>query len=157
MAAKRTKGFWVIVIMGKLLLLVLIIGQMMAFIDYDFTVSIGLQESKDIIGEMGVAVNKGFGAGDTIIYTPTLVIGLIGLWFRRMWGVFAMAGALAITAYWPMVSIFILIYAKDVPEFNFTNYTAYTAYSILLSAITIYGIWGMWYLYKNRKILAYEE
>ena len=50
MAAKRTKGFWVIVIMGKLLLLVLIIGQMMAFIDYDFTVSIGLQESKDIIG-----------------------------------------------------------------------------------------------------------
>ncbi|KDR95235.1 hypothetical protein SAMN02745945_00394 [Peptoclostridium litorale DSM 5388] len=154
MAAKRTKGFWIIMIMGKLLLLILIVGQMMAFINYDFTVSLGLQESKDIIGEMGVAVNKGFGVGDTIIYTPILAIGLIGLWLRKMWGVIAMTGALAITAYWPMVSIFILIYAKNVPGFNFTNYASY---SILLSAITIYGIWGMWYLYKNRKILAYEE
>lgn len=154
MAAKRTKGFWIIMIMGKLLLLILIVGQMMAFINYDFTVSIGLQESKDIIGEMGVAVNKGFGVGDTLIYTPILAIGLIGLWLRKMWGVFAMVGALAITAYWPMVSIFILIYAKDVPGFNFTNYVSY---SILLSAITMYGIWGMWYLYKNRKILVYEE
>ena len=154
MAAKRTKGFWIIMIMGKLLLLILIVGQMMAFINYDFTVSIGLQESTDIIGEMGVAVNKGFGVGDTLIYTPILAIGLIGLWLRKMWGVFAMVGALAITAYWPMVSIFILIYAKDVPGFNFTNYVSY---SILLSAITMYGIWGMWYLYKNRKILVYEE
>ena len=76
---KRTTGFWVIMAVGILLLAVLLLGQMMSFIDYDFTVSIGLQESRDLIGEMGVAVNKGFGVGDTIIYMPLLVFGLIGI------------------------------------------------------------------------------
>jgi len=150
---KRTVGFWVVMIVGILLLLMLILGQMMAFINYDFAVSIGLQESKDIIGEMGIAVNKGFGVGDTIIYIPLLVFGLIGLWFRKMWGVFAMVSALAITAYWPMVSIFLLLYSRGTPGFNFTDFASYT---IVLILITLYGLWGLWYLYKNRKILVNE-
>lgn len=154
MSNKRTIGFWVLIIVGILLLLMLILGQMMAFINYDFAVSIGLQESKDIIGEMGVAVNKGFGVGDTIIYIPLLVFGLIGLCFRKIWGVFAMASALAITAYWPMVSLFSLVYARGTPGFNFTNFVSYT---IMLTSITLYGLWGLWYLYKNRKILANEQ
>ncbi len=69
-----------------LILVILLIGQMMLFINYEFTVSIGLQESVDVIGEMGVAVNKGFGVGDTIIYMPLLIIGLVGLWYRKKWG-----------------------------------------------------------------------
>jgi hypothetical protein len=141
-------------IVGILLLLMLIFGQMMAFINYDFAVAIGLQEAKDIIGEIGVAVNKGFGVGDTIIYLPLLVVGLMGLYFRKMWGVFTMTGALAITAYWPMVSIFLLLYARGTPGFNFTNFTSYT---IMLTSITLYGLWGLWYLYKNRKILANKQ
>lgn len=153
MSNKRTVGFWVVMIVGILLLLMLILGQMMAFINYDFAVSIGLQESKDIIGEMGIAVNKGFGVGDIIIYTPLMVFGLIGLWFRKTWGVFAMVSALAITAYWPMVSIFLLLYARGTPGFNFTNFASYT---IMLTLITLYGLWGLWYLYKNRKILVNE-
>ena len=153
MGKRRTVGFWIVIIVGILLLLMLILGQMMAFINYDFAVSIGLQESKDIIGEMGVAVNKGFGVGDTIIYTPLLVFGLIGLWFRKRWGVFVMASALAITAYWPMVSIFFLLYARGIPGFNFTNFVFY---AIMLTLITLYGLWGLWYLYKNRKILVNE-
>jgi len=153
MSNKRTVGFWVVMIVGILLLLMLILGQMMSFINYDFTVSIGLQESKDIIGEMGVAVNKGFGVGDTIIYIPLMLFGLMGLWFRKMWGLFAMASALAITAYWPMVSIFLLLYARGTPGFNFTDFASYT---IVLIPVTLYGLWGLWYLYKNRKILANE-
>jgi len=153
MSNKRTVGFWVVMIVGILLLLMLIFGQMMAFINYDFAVSIGLQESKDIIGEMGVAVNKGFGVGDTIIYIPLLVFGLTGLWFRKTWGVFVMVSALAITAYWPMVSIFLLLYARGTSGFNFTDFTLYT---IMLIPITLYGLWGLWYLYKNRKILVNE-
>jgi len=153
MSNKRTIGFWVVMIVGILLLLMLILGQMVSFINYDFTVSIGLQESKDIIGEMGVAVNKGFGVGDTIIYIPLMLFGLMGLWFRKMWGLFAMASALAITAYWPMVSIFLLLYARGTPGFNFTDFSSYT---IVLIPVTLYGLWGLWYLYKNRKILANE-
>ncbi|MBA7491718.1 hypothetical protein ES702_02266 [subsurface metagenome] len=151
MTNKRTIGFWVLMIFGIFLFVILLVGQTMSFINYDFTVSIGLQESKDMVGEMGVAINKGFGVGDTIIYLPLLVIGLVGLWFRKMWGVFAMASVLGITAYWPMVCIFLVLFAKGSPGFNFTNFTSYT---ILLTAFTLYGLWGLWYLYKNRKILA---
>ena len=148
---KRTAGFWVIMIVGMLLLAVLVFGQAMSFINYDFAVSMGLQESREVIGGMGVAVNKGFGVGDTIIYLPLLLLGLIGLWSRTMWGVFAMAGALAITAYWPMVALFLLLFARGTPDFHFTSYTSYT---LILTLFTLYGLWGLLYLYKNRKQLA---
>ena len=75
MSNKRTTGFWVIMIIGLILLIILFLGQTMAFIDYDFTVSLKLQESEEIISELGVALNKGFGVGDTLIYIPLLVIG----------------------------------------------------------------------------------
>ena len=153
MTNRRPIGFWVLMILGILSSVMFLVGQTMSFINYDFTVSIGLQESKDIVGEMGVAINKGFGVGDTIIYLPLLVIGIVGLWLRKMWGLFAMAGALGVTAYWPMVCIFYLLFAKDSPGFSFTNFTSYT---ILLTAFTVYGLWGLWYIYKNREILAKE-
>lgn len=153
MNKKNTIGFWVLITLGMLILIMLLIGQMMSFISYEFTVSIGLQEPVDVVGEMGVALNKGFGVGDTIIYMPLLTMGLVGLWQKKAWGVFAMVAALGITAYWPMVILFLLLFAKGIPGFNFANYTSYT---IILISFTIYGIWGLWYLYKKRKILIQE-
>jgi hypothetical protein len=150
---KRAIGFWILMIFGIFMLIMLLIGQMMSFINYEFTVSIGLQESVDVISEMGVAINKGFGVGDTIIYIPLLIIGLIGIWFGKNWGILAMAGALGITAYWPMVSIFFLLFARDLPGFNFTDYTSYT---ILLTAFILYGLWGLGYLYTYQKLLTKE-
>jgi len=148
---KRTVGFWVVMAMGIPLLVLLLVGQTMSFINYQFTVSIGLQEAREVIGDMGVAMNKGFGLGDTIIYLPLLATGLIGLWLRKAWGVFSMAAAMAITAYWPMVCIFILIFAQGTPGFYFNRYPSYT---ILLTLLTLYGLWGLGYLYKNRQKLA---
>ena len=154
MSIKREIGFWILMIPGFLILLMLILGQMIAFINYEFTVSVGLQESVDIIGEYGVASNKAFGVGDTIIYLPLLIFGLLGLWKNKTWGVFTMIGALAITAYWPMVNLFFVYFATGLPGFNFIDYITYT---IVLSLITIYGIWGMWYIYCNRKTLSIEK
>jgi hypothetical protein len=151
MDTKRTPGFWIIIIVSLLILLMLVFGQVMAFIDYEFAESLGLQEPEDDITAMGVAANKGFGVGDTLIYLPMLVIGLIGLWTRKRWGVFAMVGAMAITAYWPMVNLFLLIFARDVPGFSFDDYATYT---ILLTGITLFGLWGIWYLYSRREVLA---
>jgi len=154
MSGKRTTGFWILMIPGLLILLMLIFGQMISFIDYGFTVSLGLQESVNVIGEFGVASNKAFGVGDTLIYLPLLIFGLVGLWQKKIWGIFTIFGALAITAYWPIVNLFILYFAKDLPGFNFTDFTTYT---IVLSIITIYGLWGMWYIYWNRKTLSIEN
>ena len=151
MQNKRLSGFWFLVIIGIFLLAMLIIGQTMSFINYEFTVSTGLQEPVNIVGEMGVAMNKGFGAGDTIIYIPLLIIGLTGTWLKKPWGIFTMSAAMAITAYWPLVSLFILIFAEGTPGFNFTNYTPYT---IILLSVEAYGLWGMWFIYKNRKLLS---
>ena len=62
-----------------------------------------------------------------------------------------MVGSLAITAYWPMVTLFFLFYAQDVSGFHFSDVGLY---SMFLVPITIYGIWGLWYLYRNRNKLT---
>ena len=140
----RSLGFWALFSFGLLILMMLLVGQMMSFINYEFTVAFGLQESVDVVGDMGVAFNKAFGVGDTLVYMPLLLFGLIGLWFRKKWGVYTMIGALAITAYWPIVNIFFLCFASGLPGFYFTDYLSYT---IVLSIIAIYGLSGLWYLY----------
>jgi hypothetical protein len=127
------------------------LGQTMAIIHYDFTVSIGLQEPVTDITQVGVALNKGFGLGDTVFYIPLLIFGIIGLLKKAIWGLFAMLGAMAITVYWPIVALSTLFYAKDAPGFHFTDYISY---AIILSLITLYGLWGIWYLYFNRNKLV---
>ena len=150
---KRTKGFWFLIISGILLIVILLLGQTMSFINYEFTVSLGLQESVDEIGELGVEVNKAFGVGDTIIYVPILFVGLIGLWKREEYGIFMMGGAFAITAYWPIVCLFIILFGNKLPDFNYVDLTSII---IVLISFTIYGIWGLWYIYKNQKLLLKE-
>ena len=149
MTNKRTNGFWILMIPGILILVMLIFGQMMSFINYEFTVSIGLQESVEVFSEFGVAMNKAFGVSDTIIYLPLLVSGLLGLWQKKSWGVSALMGALAITAYWPLVYLFFVIFAAGLPGFNFTDYTSFI---IVLIVISTYGLWGFLYLNKNREL-----
>ncbi|HSG29136.1 MAG TPA: hypothetical protein VLA34_11700 [Candidatus Krumholzibacterium sp.] len=150
MEIERGKGFWTLITGGALLLVMLVAGQMMAFIDYGFTVSLGLQESREVVGEAGVAINKGFGVGDTIIYTPLMIIGIWGLLARKRFGSFAMLGAMAITAYWPMVCLFILLYSRGVSGFHFTRFGEY---AIILTAISVFGLWGQWYLHKRIRSL----
>ena len=148
---KRTTGFWFLIGLGVLLNIVYILGQTMAVINYDFAVSIDLQEPVNEITEIGVALNKGFGFGDTIFYIPLFVIGIIGLLKRTTLGLFTMLGAMAITVYWPIVGLSTVIFAKGAPGWYFTDYTSYT---ILLSLIAFYGIWGFWFLYRNRSKLV---
>lgn len=150
MKNKRTKGFWFVIISGILLLLLLLLGQTMSFINYEFTVSLGLQEPVDEISKLGVAVNKAFGVGDTIIYVPILIAGLIGLWRKAEWSVFLMGGAFAITAYWPIVCLFVILFGNKLSDFNYVDLTSII---IVLISFTVYGIWGMWYVYKNQKLL----
>ena len=149
----RTTGFWVIMVMGIISLAMLLIGQLPSFINYDFSVSIGMQEPANVIGAMGVAVNKGIALSDTLIILPLLLIGLAGLWKRKPWGLFAMAGIMTYMAYWPMVCLFWFVFAKGLPDFHFTNFISYI---IICSFFTLYALWALWYLYKKRKILVKE-
>lgn len=151
MNTNRPTGFWVIMIISAIWLVMIFLGQVMAYINYDFTVSLGLQESRYAVTDIGVAVNKGFGVGDTIVYIPLIIIGLIGMWFKRTWGLFAMVGAFAVTMYFPAVCLSMLFFARGEPGFHFSNFTSYT---IFLTIVALYGLWGLWYLYFRRDILV---
>ena len=147
----RTTGFLFLIGFGVLLNIVYVFGLTMAVFNYDFAVSIGLQEPVNEITEIGVAQNKGFGFGDTVFYIPLFVAGIIGLLKRTTLGLFTMLGAMAVTVYWPIVGLSTVIFAIGAPGWHFTDYTSY---SIILSIIALYGIWGFLFLYKNRKNLV---
>lgn len=151
MQQRRPLGVWVLLVFGTFLVVMMLLGQTMSFIDYDFTVGLGLQEHRDAVTDIGVAMNKGFGLGDTIIYIPLLLAGLSGLAMRRTWGVFCMMAAMGVTAYWPLVCLSFLYFAKGAEGFRFTAYGAYT--TLLLTIVTI-GIAGMCYLYTQRARLV---
>jgi len=141
-------------IISVMWLVMIFLGQVMSYIDYDFTVSLGLQESKNAVTDIGVALNKGFGVGDTIVYIPLIIIGLVGMWLRKTWGLFAMAGAFAITMYFPVACLSMLLFARGTPGFNFTNFVPYT---IFLTIVALYGLWGLWYLYSRRDVLVHNS
>ena len=147
MEIKRGLGFWTLIIFAVLLNLMMLIGQTGSLFDYDFTVSIGLQESVEEVTGVGVAWAKGFAFWDTIFYIPLFIVGIIGLFKRKQWGIYSMFSALAITVYWPIVSLYAIFIGKN--AFVLTP-DKYVTYSIILPLIAIYGLWGMWYLYKNQ-------
>lgn len=150
---KRLPGFWALFVLALPILLMLIFGQTMAVIYYELAVTLGLQEPVDVVGKTLVAVNRGFGLGDTLIYLPLMLFALIGLWFRKKWGIIVMAAAFGITAYWPLVCLFILYYAKGTPG---NSVTAYSLYTLILTAISAYGLWRLWYIHKYRNNLWAE-
>ena len=148
----RSFGFWLLISVAVLLVIIFLLGQTMAVINYDFAVSIGLQEPVGEITEIGVALNKGFGLGDTVFYIPLFIIGIVGLLKRSILGLYSMVGAMAITVYWPIVALSTVYYAKEAPGWFFSDYSQYTIFLVL---ITTYGFWGLSYLYKNQKMLTH--
>ena len=148
---QRPAGFWVLQGVGLLLCVILLAGQTLSLVDYDLTVALGLQEPAGQITDVGVAVNLGFAAADTIVYLPLLAAGLAGLWLGRPWGTVALAAALGITAYWPVAVLFMLFFAEDAPGFTFPYLAAYAAG---LVPVAVFGLWGLWYLVRHRERLA---
>jgi hypothetical protein len=66
MDSKIRVRFWILIVVSSLLSLLYLLGQTMAFINYDFTVTVELQEPVEEITEIGVALNKGFGFHSTV-------------------------------------------------------------------------------------------
>ena len=145
---EKSLGFRTLIFIGIFLNIMLVAGQTFSLIDYDLTVSLGLQESAAEITDAGIAFAKGFAFGDTVLYIPLFVLGIVGLLKQRPWGFFSMFGALAVTAYWPAVNLFAVYAGRDTMHLAADKYISY---SILLPLIALYGLWGMWFLYVNRK------
>lgn len=145
----KDKSFWMLISIASVLVLMFLVGQTLGVFNYDLAVTIGMQESENEIGKVGIAFAKGFGLADTVIYIPLFLFGIFGLLKNKRWGKYAMFGALAISVYWPIVHL----YAIFIDKISITLLPEkYLYYPIILSFIIIYGLWGMRYLYKKRSV-----
>jgi len=133
--------FWIMQGPGWLLLIYLVVAQGVSALDYRLGVAMGTQESADVITEVGVAFWYGFAFGDLVVYIPLLAIGLIGQWFGRAWTDVALAAALGITVYWPVVCLAAVVAAREAQGWLLSNETDYW---LVLPVITIWGAWGLW-------------
>ncbi|WP_297707538.1 hypothetical protein [uncultured Eudoraea sp.] len=143
---KKGVSFWVLILAAIVLIIFLTTGQTLSLIDYDLAIDLGLQESEKEIGKVGIAFAKGFAFGDTIIYIPMLIIGILGLIKGKKWGALFMFGGLAISVYWPVVHLYAIYIETDAIVLNPDKYISFP---IVLTLITVYGLWGISYLYKN--------
>lgn len=143
---KKGVSFWVLILAAIVLILFLTAGQTFSLLDYDLAIDLGLQESEKEIGKVGIAFAKGFAFGDTIIYIPMLIIGILGLIKGKKWGALFMFGGLAISVYWPVVHLYAIYIETDAIVLNPDKYISFP---IVLTLITVYGLWGIVYLYKN--------
>ena len=121
-------------------------GQTLSLFNWDLTVDLGLQESEEEVGKVGIAFLKGYAFGDTVFYIPLLLVGVIGLIKNTRWGHYSMFGALAISVYWPATVLYAIFIERTAITLQPDKYVSF---SILLPLIMIYGLWGMWYLYWN--------
>ena len=140
---RRGLGFWALQIPGWLLLVYLIYAQGIPAFGYQLGVTMGTQEPAEVITEVGAAFWYGFAVGDLLTYIPILCVGLIGHLRRAHWGRIALAAALGITVYWPVVSLAAVVGARDAAGWNLSNEMPYWVVCLLIAA---WGAWGLWFM-----------
>ncbi len=146
MENRRGIGFWILIGTSALITLFLIAGQTFALVDYDQAVKIGLQESAEEVGSVGIVFAKGFAFGDTFVYIPLLLGSIIGLLKGKTWSEYTMFGSCAISIYWPIVHLYAIYVGSNIMTLNSEKYVIFP---IVLSLIVLYGLWGMWFLHRR--------
>ena len=117
----RGRTWWALQATGWLFLAYLIYAQLIPVFDYQLGVEMGTQEFAEQVTEVGAAYWKAFAFGDLVTYAPLLLAGLIGHLLRRRWGRIALAAALGITVYWPIVSLAAVHSARRVEGWMLSN------------------------------------
>lgn len=79
MNRKNDIGFWLLILVGMLLAIMLLVGQTLALFNYELAIELGLQETEAEVGKVGIGFAKGFAFADTVFYLPILIVGIIGL------------------------------------------------------------------------------
>jgi hypothetical protein len=131
--------------------ILLLLGQTMAVFDYELAVSLGLQEDIKEISEFGVQINRGFGAGDTVIYIPLIIISIAGLFRKRKWALITSAAVMGISSYWAVTAVFMFVFLEGVPGYSFVPTLDYWIFMTLFIA---FGLWGLWYIvFRGEKLV----
>ena len=139
----RPIAFWIIVLFLAFSIAVMLMGQTMAVFDYDLTVRLGLQESAWHVSGFGVQVNRAFGASDTVVYIPLMVVSLAGLFLRKRWSLFTTAAVVGVSAYWSVTATFMFLFLPGVSGYS---YVPGPEIWFFIGAYTAFGVWGLFYL-----------
>lgn len=124
-------------------ILLMLTGQTMAVFNYDLAVSMGLQESPAQVGGFGVQVNRAFGAGDTVVYMPLMVVSLVGLFLNKRWSLLTTAAVAGVSAYWSVTIAFMFLFLPGAPGYD---YVPGPGIWFFVAAYMVFGIWGLFYL-----------
>ena len=143
---RRSGAFWGVQVPGWALLVYLVYAQGIAAFGYDLGVAMGTQEPASRITEVGAAFWYGFALGDLLIYIPLLAAGLVGHACGRAWGRIAMAAALGITLYWPVVSLAALVDARDAAGWHVASEAPYW---VVCGLVILWSAWGLWAAFRE--------
>ena len=148
---KRPIAFWIICVVLTLSAVVFVLGQTTALFAYEFAVRLGLQESVGEVTAFGVEVNRAFGASDTFVYIPLILVSLVGLSLKKRWALITTAAVMGISAYWSLTLTAMLVFLTDVPGYRLVPGPEYW---VILMTYLVFGIWGILYLvFRGDKLL----
>lgn len=128
----RPLVFWVVI-----LFMLLILGQTMALVDYEFAVAPGLQENAEKIVEFGVQLNRAYGARDTLIFIPLIVVSIVGLSLKKRWALLICAAVLGASVFWATTAAFAFKFSQGVPSYSFNPGLAYW---FVISFYIVFGL-----------------
>ena len=115
---KRGRWFWVVFLLLGVSLVLMLVGQTTAVVDYDLAARLGLQEKPEELTEFGVQVNRAFGAADTVAYIPLMIASMWGLWFRRRWALATTAAFFGVSLYWSALVTFLFLFLPGTPGYS---------------------------------------
>ena len=133
-------AFWALQGPGWFLLIYLIYAQGITAFGYELGVTMGTQEPVEAITEVGAAFWYEFALGDLLTYIPILCVGLIGHLRGTPWGRIALAAALGITVYWPVVSLAALVNARDAAGWRVSSEMPYWIVCLLIAGLGAGGL-----------------
>ena len=128
----------------------MLIGQSLSVFNYDLAVRLGLQESREQVGEFGVQVNRAFGAGDTVVYIPLLIASLVGLWLKKRWSLITTAAVVGVSTYWSLTICFIFLFLPGTPGYVYIPGPEIWSF---IGIYTVFGVWGLFYLVLRGELL----
>jgi len=114
----RSIAFWVIVVFLAVSVGLMLVGQTLGVFNYELAARMGLQEKPEEMTDFGVQVNRAFGAADTVIYVPLMLISLVGLILRKRWSLLITAAFFGASAYWTATVTFIFMFLPGVAGYS---------------------------------------
>jgi hypothetical protein len=133
--------YWFMIVFLGFSVALMLVGQTLGTFNYELAESLGLQEKRSEMTDFGVEVNRAFGAADTVVYIPLMVVSMLGLWYRRKWVLMTLAAVCGASVYWTATVTFMLLFLPGVS--GYSNVPGLEIW-LFIGSYFLFGTWGLW-------------